>query len=94
MSLSVDCDLFACGFHLVPNLELATLVGCNIEHGFVAVDEYQHTSRTEYCAGEPTGIAGVESALVEGTIAGLAAAGKMLLPEAFHQTRTTPPLAA
>ena len=29
-----------------------------------------------YCAGEPTGIAGVESALVEGEIAGLAATGQ------------------
>ena len=77
-SWSVDCDFLACGYHLVPNLELATILGCNIEHGFVAVDESQNTSvENIYCAGEPTGIAGVESAIVEGTIAGLAATGEI-----------------
>jgi NADPH-dependent 2,4-dienoyl-CoA reductase/sulfur reductase-like enzyme len=74
---SVDCDFLACGFHLVPNTELAEMLGCRIERGFVAVDEHQRTSREKiYCAGEPTGIAGVESSLIEGTIAGLAATGR------------------
>jgi NADPH-dependent 2,4-dienoyl-CoA reductase/sulfur reductase-like enzyme len=73
---SVDCDVLACGFHLVPNLELASLLGSEIENGFVAVDEFQQTSvENTYCAGEPTGIGGVESSLIEGEIAGLAAAG-------------------
>ena len=30
------CDYLACGFHLVPNLELAALLGCRIEDGFVS----------------------------------------------------------
>ena len=69
------CDYLACGFHLVPNLELPLLLGCRIKKGFVAVDRFQRTSVPGvYCAGEPTGIAGVERALVEGEIAGLAAA--------------------
>jgi len=45
-------------------------------NGFVAVDEFQMTScENIYCAGEPTGIGGVEASLVEGSIAGFAAAG-------------------
>jgi D-hydroxyproline dehydrogenase subunit alpha len=72
----IDCDYLACGFHLVPNLELAALLGCEITHGYVAVDEFQQTSKREiFCAGEPTGIGGVEASLVEGTIAGYTAAG-------------------
>jgi NADPH-dependent 2,4-dienoyl-CoA reductase/sulfur reductase-like enzyme len=72
-----DCDYLACGFHLVPNTELASLLGCEIKNGFVMVDEFQRTSREDvYCAGEPTGIGGVEASLIEGKIAGFAAAGK------------------
>ena len=73
---NIDCDYLACGFHLVPNTELASLLGCRIENSFVAVDEFQRTScENVYCAGEPTGIGGVEASLVEGKIAGFAAAG-------------------
>jgi D-hydroxyproline dehydrogenase subunit alpha len=71
------CDLLACGFHLVPNTELATLVGCNLRGDFVQVDEQQRTSVPNiYCAGEPTGIAGLDAALLQGEIAGLACAGQ------------------
>ena len=73
----VDCDYLACGFHLVPNTELPELLGCHIEDGFVATDETLQTSIPDvYCAGEPTGIGGVELALLEGRIAALAASGK------------------
>ncbi len=72
----VDCDYLACGFHLVPNIELAALLGCEIAGGLVRVDELQQTSiRDIYCAGEPTGIGGLELALAEGEIAGRVAAG-------------------
>lgn len=75
---SIACDYLACGFHLVPNLELPMLTGCRIENGFVATDDLQQTSvENVYCAGEPTGIGGVERALLEGQIAGLAAAGSL-----------------
>jgi NADPH-dependent 2,4-dienoyl-CoA reductase/sulfur reductase-like enzyme len=72
----VRCDYLACGFHLVPNLELPALMQCRIDNGFVAVDNLLQTSISGvFCAGEPTGIGGVEIALLEGEIAGLAAAG-------------------
>ena len=75
---TVECDYLACGFHLVPNIELASLLGAKVENGFVAVDESQRTSlENVYCVGEPTGIAGVESSIVEGKIAGLAATGEL-----------------
>ena len=71
------CELLACGFHLVPNTELAALLGCTFHGGFVQVDEEQRTSRPRvFCVGEPTGIAGLEAALVQGEIAGRAAAGQ------------------
>lgn len=71
----IECDYLACGFHLLPNLELARLAGCRIKNGFVDVNELQQTSVSNvYCAGEPTGIGGLELALVEGQIAGFAAA--------------------
>ena len=73
----IACDYLACGFHLVPNLELAELLGCAIENGRVTVDEFQQTTITNvYSAGEATGVGGLELSLVEGEIAGLAAAGK------------------
>lgn len=73
----IVCDYLACGFHLVPNSELAGLLGCQLRNGFVEVDDFQRTSVPGiYCVGEPTGIGGVELSLVEGQVAGLAAAGK------------------
>ena len=73
----VECDYLACGFGLVPNLELPRLVGCDVSDGFVVVDERQRTSvEGVYCAGEPTGIGGVDAAICEGRIAGLAVAGR------------------
>ena len=72
------CDYLACGFGLVPNLELASLLGCRLaEHG-AEVDDYQQSSVDGvYCAGEITGIGGLELSLVEGEIAGLAATGRI-----------------
>jgi D-hydroxyproline dehydrogenase subunit alpha len=74
---TVECDYLACGFHLVPNIELPMLLGCEIEGGYVRVSDFQETNLPGiFCAGEPTGIGGVELSLVEGQIAGLAAAGR------------------
>lgn len=73
---SEECDLLACGFNLVPNVELALSLGCDLAKGFVAVDNWQATSVPDvYCAGEPTGIGGADCALIEGQIAGYAAGG-------------------
>ncbi len=71
----LNCDLLACGFGLVPNLELPLSLGCEVKDGFVRVNEFQGTSVPNvYCAGEPTGIGGADCALVEGQIAGYASA--------------------
>ncbi len=81
------CDILACGFDLVPNVELPRLLGCTLDGGFVRVNDFQETTiHGVYCAGEPTGIGGGDCALVEGRIAGLAAAGRaadarQLLPQ-------------
>jgi NADPH-dependent 2,4-dienoyl-CoA reductase/sulfur reductase-like enzyme len=72
-----ECDLLACGFGFTPNLELPMLLGCQIENGAVRVNQWQETSIGGiYCAGEPTGIGGVDQALIEGQIAGHAAVGE------------------
>ena len=69
-----ECDYLACGFGLVPNLELAQMLGCEIEEGFVATVRLQETSVAGvYCAGEPTGIGGLDRSLLQGEIAGYAA---------------------
>ncbi len=89
----VSCDYLACGFHLVPNTELAELLGCAVENGSVRVNEFQETTIPHvYSAGESTGIGGLELSLVEGEIAGLAVAGKheevrRLFPERAKQRK-------
>lgn len=83
----VDCDYLACGFHLIPNVELPRMAGCRLHEGFVEVDDFQRTSVPNvYCAGEPTGIGGVELSILEGQIAGYSAtdwegAARRLLPK-------------
>jgi D-hydroxyproline dehydrogenase subunit alpha len=84
----VDCDYLACGFHLVPNTELPSLLGCRIAEGFVVTDGTMRTSCADvYCAGEPTGIGGVDLSLLEGQIAGLAAAGLEARAQQFAEKR-------
>ena len=71
------CDLLASGYHLVPNTEIAALLGCEFRGSFVEIDKEQRTSLPNvFCAGEPVGIAGLDAALVQGEIAGLACAGR------------------
>lgn len=82
------CDYLACGFGLLPNIELACAFGCKIDSGAVAVDSHQRTSVPRvYCAGEGTGIGGVDLALVEGRIAGLAATGRTAEAEELFAER-------
>jgi NADPH-dependent 2,4-dienoyl-CoA reductase/sulfur reductase-like enzyme len=76
-SWTEPCDILACGFGLVPNLELPLLIGCEVRDGAVVVNMRQQTTvRGVYCAGELTGIGGAELAVTEGTLAGLAATGR------------------
>jgi NADPH-dependent 2,4-dienoyl-CoA reductase/sulfur reductase-like enzyme len=73
----METEYLACGFGLVPNLDLAQMLGCQLRAGLVTVDPLQRTSvPSVYAAGEATGIGGVDKALAEGRIAGLAAAGR------------------
>ncbi|MEM8995249.1 MAG: FAD-dependent oxidoreductase, partial [Acidobacteriota bacterium] len=76
---TLDCDLLACGFGLLPDTGVARHLG--LEPGRdagdgIPVDSVQRTRRPGiYAAGECTGVGGVDAALVEGQIAGRAAAG-------------------
>jgi NADPH-dependent 2,4-dienoyl-CoA reductase/sulfur reductase-like enzyme len=73
---ALETDFLACGFGLVPNLDLAQMLGCALREGLVAVDPLQRTSLPGvFAAGESTGIGGADKAVAEGRIAGLAAAG-------------------
>ena len=72
------CDLLACGFGLTPNLELPALLGCKLTADGVEVDRCGETSIPDvYAVGELTGIGGLEPALLEGEVAGLAATGQL-----------------
>lgn len=74
---ALDCDVLCAAFGLVPNTELARLLGCTVGDRGVVVDARQATSVPGvFCAGEPTGIGGADLALVEGEVAGLCAAGR------------------
>ena len=85
---NIRCDYLACGFHLIPNIELPLLLGCAAANGCVRVDDFQTTTvPCIFCAGEPTSIGGVELALVEGQIAGLAAAGRTIEAKALFGKR-------
>jgi D-hydroxyproline dehydrogenase subunit alpha len=85
---TLNCDYLACGFHLVPNSELPALLGCRTRHGYVEVNDFQQsTVERVFSAGEPTGIGGVDLALIEGQIAGLSAAGRNSEAEALFPKR-------
>jgi len=85
-----ECDILACGFGLVPNVELALALGCKLNGDFVQVDDRQITTVPEvFCAGEPTGIGGADCALVEGQIAGYAAAGQKTKAETLFPRRAS-----
>jgi NAD(P)H-nitrite reductase large subunit len=88
---AIECDYLACGYHLIPNTELASLLHCKIENSFVSVNEFQSTSQQNiYCTGELTGIGGIEASIVEGRIAGYAAAGNQKAArQLFHERDKT-----
>lgn len=76
----IACDQLAIGYGLVPNVELARMLGCRLEpegaHARVAVDAEQRSSVDNvFAVGEACGIGGRDVALIEGAIAGFAAIG-------------------
>jgi D-hydroxyproline dehydrogenase subunit alpha len=87
-TLVKQCDYLAVAYGLVPNTELAALLGCEISDGAVRVNQLQQTSVPGiYCAGESTGIGGLDLSLVEGEIAGYAATGRTQLARALFACR-------
>jgi len=73
----IACDVAAVAHGLVPNTELARLLGCAIEESAVVFDARQEaTVQGVFAAGEVCGVAGIDVAIAEGEIAGLAAAGQ------------------
>ncbi len=87
-TMTLACDYLACGFGLIPNLELPHILGCTVGADALQVDRFQQTSRPGiYGAGEVTGIGGLDAALVEGRIAGLAATGQTSKAEALFPIR-------
>jgi NADPH-dependent 2,4-dienoyl-CoA reductase/sulfur reductase-like enzyme len=86
----LECDQLAVGYGLVPNVELAHMLGCALRHEgahlCVDVDALQRTSTANiYAAGELCGIGGRDSAWLEGSIAGYAAAGAPISASLLRQ---------
>jgi NADPH-dependent 2,4-dienoyl-CoA reductase/sulfur reductase-like enzyme len=89
-SYEMACDLVAVAFGLVPNTELARLLGCQLSRTGVRVDaDQQTTAPGVFCAGEPCGVAGVDVAIAEGEIAGLAASGDKARRRALEGARAS-----
>lgn len=81
---NIKCDYLATGYGLIPNRELTQLLGVDAS----TVDAFQRTSKPEiFCAGEITGIGGVELSVAEGSIAGYAAAGNLNGARALFRER-------
>lgn len=81
---TIECDFLACGFGLVPNLELAAGVGCTFNTAELPQTSFMQSPLAlsptlessvagVFCAGETTGVGGVDLALVEGRLAASAA---------------------
>ena len=82
-----DCEILACAYGLVPNLELPRLLGCETAGEALALDELQRTSVPGvFAAGELDGIGGDALALATGGVAGTGAAGRSV-PAALLQAR-------
>lgn len=88
----IACEQLAVGYGLVPNTELAQLLGCRLEsagrHARVAADALLRTGVDGvFAAGEALGIGGRDCALVEGAMAGHMAAGVETAARALKERR-------
>ena len=79
---SIDGDLLACGFNLVPNNELPSLLGCELTTGgFARVDDKLRTTvKNVFAVGEVAGIGGADKAIIEGQIASYTAMNAAIPP--------------
>lgn len=79
----IDCDALAVGHGLVPQIDLATGLGCATRRTIdgthaLALGPLQETSlRGLWAAGETSGIGGAQQAIVEGELAALAVAARL-----------------
>lgn len=90
---TLECDYLACAYGLLPNVELAQALGASTlqQDGQLAVriDGWQQTSASDvFCAGESSGVGGVDLALLEGRIAGLAACGEVAATQHLFRQRS------
>jgi NADPH-dependent 2,4-dienoyl-CoA reductase/sulfur reductase-like enzyme len=84
-----ECDYLAIAYGLCPNTEIPILLGCESESGGIRTDELQQTSiENIFCAGETTGIGGVDLSLAEGQIAGYAATNQTERARKLFPART------
>ncbi|WP_042364425.1 NAD(P)/FAD-dependent oxidoreductase [Streptacidiphilus neutrinimicus] len=89
----VPCDAVAVGHGLVPQLELPLELGCRTRRlpdgsAALVVDAAQRTSVPGvWAAGESTGVGGVQLAVTEGELAGLAVAGQTAAPRELLRRR-------
>jgi NADPH-dependent 2,4-dienoyl-CoA reductase/sulfur reductase-like enzyme len=82
------CDLLACSFFSVPDTELASMLGCRLCRDAIETGEVQQTTVPGvFAAGAAAGLAGLDAALLTGTIAGLAAAGRQAEARALAPQR-------
>jgi len=83
-----ECDYAAVAFGLWPNAELASLLGCKLDESGVVVDSYGRTSLPDIlCAGEVTGVGGLDLSLAEGEVAGFTACGDLTAADRVLQRR-------
>ncbi|HEY5088303.1 MAG TPA: FAD-dependent oxidoreductase [Gemmatimonadaceae bacterium] len=74
-------DVLCTGYGLIPNTELARLLGCDTRDGAVVVDAQQRTTVANVLAvGEATGVGGAPLSLIEGQIAGSIVGAEMSPP--------------
>lgn len=67
---TITCDLLGMGYHLVPNLELAQLLGCTTTPSGVVTDNVLRTTQPHiFAIGESRGIAGIDCAIAEAHLA-------------------------
>jgi NADPH-dependent 2,4-dienoyl-CoA reductase/sulfur reductase-like enzyme len=84
----VETDYLCTGYGLIPNIELARLLGCDTRDGAVTVDSAQRTSAENvFAVGEATGIGGAPLSIAEGEIAGLTVGSRAAPPDSLRRRR-------
>ena len=92
-----ETQLLVCGNGFIPNIELPQLAGCDLTYAadkggwIVKVDQSMETSVSGvFAAGEITGIAGSDKALIEGQLAALSILKQFgILDSTKHRIRQT-----